>query len=155
MFRDSREAEEQHSMLRFDAPAKPESVGLARDTVRAWLATAPLLIDDAMIVVSELFTNAVRHAGLSEADTVQVMVAREPATVIIEVEDSGPGFDPARIALGGPSIEGGFGLRIVAALSEDWGSGREGSVWARLAWAYPLGLPCAPRASGPGPRPGP
>src|SRR4051794_34018558 len=46
------------------------------------------------LLVTELVTNSMRHAGLSRRDRIEVRawVYREPLRV--EVVDSGPGFDP-------------------------------------------------------------
>ncbi|MFJ6723616.1 SpoIIE family protein phosphatase [Streptomyces sp. NPDC091281] len=130
--------------------------GAARDLVRAalteWRAAgvpgAPdlsdLLAEDAILVVSELVTNAVVHAG-TEVD-VDCRLETAPAAgaagpdgpaVVVEVTDHHPSRAPRD---GAPEAsyetpEYGRGLRLVAALAEAWGvTYRRGtkSVWARL-----------------------
>ncbi|WP_210589636.1 SpoIIE family protein phosphatase [Streptomyces sp. GESEQ-35] len=93
------------------------------------------LADDAVVVVSELVTNAVVHAGTD----VGLVCRLEAATgdLVVEISDHHPSRAP-RDSDGEPSYETpefGRGLRLVAALSEDWGvTYRRGAktVWARL-----------------------
>jgi anti-sigma regulatory factor (Ser/Thr protein kinase) len=94
---------------------------LARDLV----VTAPLA-DDVALVVSELVTNVVRHAG---TDGVVELWARSDE-VRIEVHN-GASAVPQMRATAGP--DGGFGLRIVDRLATAWGHrvSRHGkTVWA-------------------------
>jgi anti-sigma regulatory factor (Ser/Thr protein kinase) len=114
-----------------DAPAA------ARAAVAAWLSpqVADQVLDDAQLLVSELVTNSVRHARLAAGATVRVSVEICDGFVRLEVED------PGDVALGAvaPDREhgGGFGLFLVEALAQRWGSKHEGStcVWAELAIA--------------------
>lgn len=70
------------------------------------------------LLVSELVTNSIRHAGLSAGDPIELKLTSENGQLWTAVRDGGPGFDPAD---GNGSGAGGFGLSILAALSEDWG----------------------------------
>jgi anti-sigma regulatory factor (Ser/Thr protein kinase) len=114
-----------------DAPAA------ARAAVTAWLSpqVADQVLDDAQLLVSELVTNSVRHAQLAAGATVRVSVEICDGFVRLEVED------PGDVALGAvaPDREhgGGFGLFLVEALAQRWGSKHEGTtcVWAELAIA--------------------
>ncbi|MFJ4332722.1 MULTISPECIES: SpoIIE family protein phosphatase [unclassified Streptomyces] len=92
------------------------------------------LAADALVVVSELVTNAVVHAG---TDVEVVLQVEETGTLVVEVAD----HHPSRAPRGGePETpheppEYGRGLRLVAALAEAWGvTYRPGckAVWARL-----------------------
>lgn len=118
--------------------------GLLRAAFQEWTALglpgAERLTDrlahDAMVVLSELVTNAVVHAGTD----VELVCRLEPDTgaVVVEVCDHHPSRPP-RDADGGAACdtpEYGRGLRLVAALSESWGvTYRRGakSVWARMS----------------------
>jgi anti-sigma regulatory factor (Ser/Thr protein kinase) len=114
-----------------DAPAA------ARAAVAAWLSpqVADQVLDDAQLLVSELVTNSVRHAQLAAGATVRVTVEICEGFVRLEVED------PGDVAIGAvaPDREhgGGFGLFLVEALAQRWGSNHDGStcVWAELAIA--------------------
>lgn len=88
------------------------------------------LVDDVVLVVSELVTNAVLHGG----GCTGVEVTTTAAGVRVEVRDASR--EPPM--LGRPS-EGsltGRGLRLVASLSAAWGADAEGAgkvVWADLS----------------------
>jgi anti-sigma regulatory factor (Ser/Thr protein kinase) len=71
---------------------------------------------DAMIVVTELVSNAVRHARRVRGGHIVVTLSREPDCLRIEVRDPGTGFVPTP----GES-DGGWGLPLVDRLSRDWG----------------------------------
>ncbi|WP_108986770.1 ATP-binding SpoIIE family protein phosphatase [Streptomyces coelicoflavus] len=92
------------------------------------------LAADALVVVSELVTNAVVHAG---TDVEVGLRAEATGTLVVEVADR----HPSRAPRGGDHetphepAEYGRGLRLVAALAESWGiTYRPGTktVWARL-----------------------
>jgi anti-sigma regulatory factor (Ser/Thr protein kinase) len=89
------------------------------------------------LLVSELVTNSVRHAGLSPQDPIGVQVNNGSASVRLAVHDGGHGFPfPPREAPVAPLVAGGRGLAIVAALSETWGIDSNSSgctVWCQLA----------------------
>ncbi|MFI9610783.1 SpoIIE family protein phosphatase [Streptomyces sp. NPDC052023] len=118
--------------------------GLLRTAFQEWTALglpgAERLTDrlahDAMVVLSELVTNAVVHAGTD----VELICRLEPDTgaVVVEVCDHHPSRPPrdAEAVPAGETPEYGRGLRLVAALSETWGvTYRRGakSVWARMS----------------------
>jgi anti-sigma regulatory factor (Ser/Thr protein kinase) len=88
----------------------------ARDALHAWMFDAgcsEAVIADALIIVSELVTNAVMHA---DSDSVVIAVL-DDMRLRLEVHDR----DPAGPVAIEPSSAGGFGLAIVAALSDSWG----------------------------------
>ena len=66
------------------------------------------------LLVSELVTNAIRHAGLAAGDPIELELASENGNVWVSVRDGGFGFDPQ-------AARDGFGLSIVGALAEEWG----------------------------------
>ncbi|MGW2894605.1 SpoIIE family protein phosphatase [Streptomyces sp. NPDC001212] len=93
------------------------------------------LAEDALIVVSELVTNAVVHAGTD----VELTCRLEPETgaCVVEVCDHHPSRPLRDHGSGAPheTPEHGRGLRLVATLCEAWGvTYRAGAktVWARL-----------------------
>ena len=126
--------------------AAPAAVRRARHWIAAQLArTDPAeLIDAAVLLVSELVTNAV-HASAAAAGSsggadpgrVELAVARTRDTVRIEVSDSAHGSLPAP---SDPSAddESGRGLQVITALTRQWGcrSVQRGKVvWCELAAA--------------------
>jgi anti-sigma regulatory factor (Ser/Thr protein kinase) len=109
-----------------------------RDTLRAWVVTGADehgLVDDAVLLTSELVTNAVVHAGTP----VQVTCRLAEGAVEVVVSDGHPG----RLVPEAPEHEavpsertGGRGLLLPAALASAWGVayGRASkAVWFRLA----------------------
>ena len=102
---------------------------LARRALRMWLAEVPCpesVKDDVLVVFSELVTNAVRHTGAEfTADA-----TFDDGRLRLTVTDCEP-TPPAVLPHAGPS--GGFGMRLVASLSDGWGwhpLGEGKQVWA-------------------------
>lgn len=115
---------------------EPETPRRARDWLTSFVREAlrgvdpGSLLDDAALVVSELMTNAVR-AGCAQT---RVRLAIDEQHIRIAVTDDSPGLP--RVIDAAPEDESGRGLRLVAALSTDWGvTTANGSkeVWAALA----------------------
>ena len=103
-------------------PGRAEAATRARRAVRSLsgLIKAESL-DDVELVASELVGNSVRHAlrdGFDEA--IGLRIVASPGTIRLEVDDSGPGFEPDVSKPSGLS-QGGRGLFLVAALCERWG----------------------------------
>ncbi|WAZ24506.1 SpoIIE family protein phosphatase [Streptomyces cinnabarinus] len=118
-----------------------------RDTLQGW-GFADIL-DDAVVLTSELVTNAVVHAGTS-AD---VLCLRTDDGVRIEVADRYPERDiPLQgVAddMGSPEREGGRGLQLCRALANRWGvdyTPTHKQVWFRLDLPE---RPVGTRAAGP------
>jgi PAS domain S-box-containing protein len=91
-----------------------------------------LVCGDALIVVSELATNAVRHGGArSEDEELEVHAALLPGALRLEVCDPGVGFEPGGH---GPRADGGYGLHVLDRLATRWGvAGAEPvTVWVEL-----------------------
>ena len=114
-------------------PADLASVATARRFVRRVLADAGLdeLADDGQLATSELVANAVRHAGTGAVLRVDI-----DAEVRIAVEDGHPELRQPVPAGDLEHAESGRGLRIVAAVSSDWGvsvSSAGKVVWFTLA----------------------
>ncbi|MCL3991933.1 SpoIIE family protein phosphatase [Streptomyces lavenduligriseus] len=118
-----------------------------RDTLQGWGFAD--IVDDAVVLTSELVTNAVVHAG-THAD---VLCLRTEDGVRIEVSDRYPErevpLQSAAVSMGSPDREGGRGLQLCAALATRWGvdyTPTHKNVW------FQLNLPERPvgtRAAGP------
>jgi anti-sigma regulatory factor (Ser/Thr protein kinase) len=76
------------------------------------------VIDDAIVVVSELVTNAVRHASPDQDGQVRVEWALDASRLWLRVSDGGRRQLGARVQHG--DAVGGRGLSIVAALADAW-----------------------------------
>jgi PAS domain S-box-containing protein len=118
-----------------------------RDTLQGWGFAD--IVDDAVVLTSELVTNAVVHAGTS-AD---VLCLRSEDGVRIEVADRYPEreipLQSSAINMGSPDREGGRGLQLCAALAGHWGV--EYTPTHKQVW-FQLDLPDRPvgtRTAGP------
>ncbi|WP_461087641.1 SpoIIE family protein phosphatase [Streptomyces deserti] len=118
-----------------------------RDTLQGWGFAD--IVDDAVVLTSELVTNAVVHAGTS-AD---VLCLRSDDGVRIEVADRYPEreipLQASAVNMGSPDREGGRGLQLCAALAGRWGV--EYTPTHKTVW-FQLDLPERPvgtRAAGP------
>ncbi|MHB6908617.1 SpoIIE family protein phosphatase [Streptomyces sp. DB-54] len=126
----------------------------APDAAPGAAAISQELIDQAVLLVSELVTNAVMYAGTDIDVTCRLEYGRKPAqgrghgpaargagrpgpatvAVVLEVSDR----HPSRVVRGGVdarSGEPGYGLQLVSALAESWGvTYRKATktVWFRL-----------------------
>jgi CheY-like chemotaxis protein len=114
-----------------DLPHDPAAAGRARDWVRSALLEWGLdeLVDDALLVVSELVGNAVTHA----ASSCRLSVSRANDSVRIEVTDRGEGTPQPQPQ--DSMAEGGRGLVLIGAMSSAWGvedvpEGKK--VWAEI-----------------------
>ncbi len=91
-------------------------------------------LDESLLVVSELVTNAVRHSGCGGVHTLTVTVDRRNGNLMIAVRDPGLSGGVAQPCGGEHSGPGGWGLYIVDRLSVSWGTERSDGycVWAEL-----------------------
>jgi anti-sigma regulatory factor (Ser/Thr protein kinase) len=100
---------------------RAEQARLARAFVAGALGPGHACVDDAVLLVSELFGNSVRHsASGAPGETVTVAVRTGEGVARVEVTDrSGPGVPG--LAPAGRDAEGGRGLQVVARLAARWG----------------------------------
>jgi uncharacterized protein YjbJ (UPF0337 family)/anti-sigma regulatory factor (Ser/Thr protein kinase) len=98
------------------------------------------VVDEAVLLVSEIVTNSVRHADLDPHDSIRVRVRGSPSMLHVDVIDPGAGFDPA--SLPAPNGQGGWGLWLLDRMATRWGVERDDvtRVWFELA------RPVSPRA---------
>ena len=104
-------------------PARPDQIRHVRSEVGDYL-THCAAREDAVLVVSELATNAVRHTASA---VFTVRAERHGTWVLVEVGDAGGPWVPAQPD-GRP-----HGLDVIAALAHVWGT-RTSSA-GRVAWA--------------------
>lgn len=104
-----------------------------RDTLQGWGYAD--IIDDAVVLTSELVTNAVVHAG-THAD---LLCLRHEDGVRIEVADHYPEreipLQGSLATMGSPDREGGRGLQLCAAIAARWGvdyTPTHKTVWFQL-----------------------
>jgi len=111
--------------------ADPDEIARARRFVADELdGRSANVVDTAVLLVSELATNAVRHVG----SAFTVVVDASLSAVRISVSDAGGGTPRAR-PLDVGSLDG-RGLHIVGSLANEWGvepAGTGKTVWFTLA----------------------
>ena len=119
-------------------PFTASSVGVARrhlvsDLIEAGVCASA--VTDAALVISELLSNAIRHARPLPGANVQVAWAVDDGSVEVPVSDGGAPTWP-RQAQPTVSSLGGRGLDIVEYLARTWGIRTDDgglTVWATLA----------------------
>lgn len=121
------------SRLELQLPHTTESVRRARRTIAAFLEPAELpvsIIDDVLLLVSELVTNAVIHAGSPAVVRLDADIER----IKVAVADRDAGRAPA-VVEPEPFSSSGRGVLLVDRLASRWGvePQRQGKVvWFEL-----------------------
>jgi anti-sigma regulatory factor (Ser/Thr protein kinase) len=108
--------------LELQLPPHPDSASRARHAMselRRHLDDGQL--EDVQLLVSELVTNAVRHARLHSRDVIGLLVELTERALHVEVRDSGPGFEPEDQPRPDPGLPSGWGLFLVEELADRWG----------------------------------
>jgi serine/threonine-protein kinase RsbW len=114
--------------IRLTIPAKPEYITLGRLALTgiARLRAEPLspeLLGDLKLALTEACTNSVRHAYAGGEGLVEILYELHADRLVVEVSDSGGGFDPPAqpaAALSEEELsEGGLGIAIIEALSDE------------------------------------
>lgn len=109
-----------HARRRVDLPSSLTAVRTVRTQLAGFLHECDVqdsVIDDAVVVVSELVTNAVRHAW-PPGGALRVEWTLDSRRLRLQVVDGGrAGIRPG---LHDQGAVGGRGLSIVAALAESW-----------------------------------
>jgi len=120
--------------LAVDLPPHAGSAGVARAWLHTIVDTTTLpdeLVSDATLVLSELVTNAVRHAATDVHVSIEL---HDDVGIHLEVGDDATALP--RVLGCDPNHIGGAGMRIVDQLVASWGVRRVGAgkiVWADLA----------------------
>ena len=122
------------ALVELAIPGGHEAPGTARRALSGALAgrASEALLADALIVVSELVTNAIRHGGAQgNGGEVALDAAFMDGVLRIEVTDPGPGFEPGGH---GPRADGGYGLHLLDRLAARWGVAGASpvTVWVEL-----------------------
>jgi anti-sigma regulatory factor (Ser/Thr protein kinase) len=114
---------------------RPEHVREARKFVARTIGADHPRADTALLLTSELVTNAVTHSksGLP-GGTIELVVAAQAAGLLISVADNGSDATVPTVG-NDPGAENGNGLRLVESLADAWGYLRDPArtaVWFRL-----------------------
>lgn len=133
---------------RFTAPAEDSSVPQVRHGVRALVADLGVPVDDdilygLLVIVSELVTNAVRHAAVLSPE-LGVEVAVGPDWIRVAVEDQHP-YRPKALEAD-HARTGGRGLLLVKTITAEAGGScdvAQTATGGKVVWAA---LPLQPPA---------
>jgi serine/threonine-protein kinase RsbW len=119
-------------------PATPASAALVRHRLAADLSerTIPAtVVDDVILVATELVSNAIRHAEPQAGGQVTVSWELDPAGIIVRVTDGGAASTP-RVRHVNSRDTSGRGLALVEAIATQWGvedTPESTTVWAVVA----------------------
>jgi anti-sigma regulatory factor (Ser/Thr protein kinase) len=118
--------------LSLDVPCDNYAAVTVREALRGTDGIAGSL-SEALLVASELVTNAVQHSGCADDHMLEVCADLRRDRLLISVHDPGISGRPAEPRHPVSGL-GGWGLRIVAQLADRWGSERPNGyrVWAEL-----------------------
>jgi anti-sigma regulatory factor (Ser/Thr protein kinase) len=120
-------------------PGSPDQVARVREFVRLVIGPLPV-VDEAVLLASELATNAVIHTASGQGRAFDVAVSRYPSAVRVEVHDAGSHQVPM-LRPRDHLTEKGRGLGLVSLVADRWGhsddmGGR--SVFFELCWQPPI-----------------
>jgi anti-sigma regulatory factor (Ser/Thr protein kinase) len=102
-------------------PVSPEAASAARHALDdLGDAMSDARLRDVRLLVSEVVTNAVRHADLAAGDAIELVVELNGGALRVEVHDPGGGSVPTAPAPD-PTRPSGWGLYLVAELADRWG----------------------------------
>lgn len=113
--------------MRLRIPARPEYLVLGRLALTGLSRLRPIDPDDLSdlkLALTEACTNSIRHAYAGHCGSVEIEFRIEPESITIEVLDDGGGFELAHSLPDGEPDEGGLGLAIISAVTDEAESGR-------------------------------
>jgi phosphoserine phosphatase RsbU/P len=119
-------------------PRTLEAAGGARGFIRDTLSSRipPVVLDDVVLLTSELAINGVKHVPAAEGDWLDVLV--DQGDDVLKVTVRSPGKDFARGEdLSRPGEVGAWGLHFVGELSSRWGVSPDTdgtAVWFEMDW---------------------
>ncbi|MGA5215074.1 ATP-binding protein [Streptomyces cinereoruber] len=117
-------------------PSEPKHVKTSRQVAASalerWGGIPARVADDAVLIVSELVTNAILHGGVDTHEAVGLRIEDTGNELLIEVTDGNS--QPAQVKAVGGTETGGRGVLLVTRLACEWGTCNENrTTWARLA----------------------
>jgi len=123
--------------IRLCIPAKPEYISLGRLALigLSRLRSFPEdVLADLKLALTEACTNSVRHAYDGGEGMVEIRYELHPDRLVVEVTDTGEGFDHDAVEHeeSDELSEGGLGIAIIQALADELEIGRPNGGGSRL-----------------------
>jgi serine/threonine-protein kinase RsbW len=118
-------------------PAKAEYIVLGRLALTSLSRLRPFSaeeLSDLKLALTEACTNSVQHAYRNGEGIVEIVYELHADRVVVEVTDDGEGFVPSesRPPQTEELIEGGLGIAIIRALSDEFEIGERSGGGSRL-----------------------
>ena len=121
-------------LVRKDVEIGSGAPSAVRELVREVAQGTPIC-EDALLLSSEITTNAVIHGRWNQGDVLTIAIERQPESLAVAV--TGPGL-PKPIQKRRRRSLGGFGLELVASISTNWAmeeiDDEMTRVWFELRW---------------------
>ena len=136
----TRTARTDHAPVHVRVPFAASSVAVARLRLKQWMAengSSRERIEDARVIVSELVTNAVRHARPLPDGNILITWRVEGLELEVAVTDGGAPTFPRKVSAPSTALAG-RGMAIIETLALSWWAERtrsESTVRARLSMA--------------------
>jgi anti-sigma regulatory factor (Ser/Thr protein kinase) len=113
-------------------PVSVTAPAMARSAASPFAQTlGPDRRNDFLLLVSELVTNSVRHAGTIPVDSIDLIIHVDKKRARVEVHDPGPAFELAlRQPL--PTDRSGWGFLLVDKVAQRWGVEKRATT--NVAW---------------------
>lgn len=118
-------------------PGRADQIAHARDFTKRMLGPCRMT-DEAVLLVSELATNALEHTSTADGGQFRVTVCRYATSLLIGVSDNGSAKTPEPGPLD-PESETGRGLGLVELIADRWGycGGEHGrTVWFTIGTGW-------------------
>jgi serine/threonine-protein kinase RsbW len=129
--------------VRLCIPAKPEYISLGRLALTG-LSRLRSFPDDVLadlkLALTEACTNSVRHAYDGGEGVVEILYELHADRLVVEVTDTGEGFEHDELEAGDSDelSEGGLGIAIIQALADELEIGRRNGGGSRLRFVKRL-----------------
>jgi serine/threonine-protein kinase RsbW len=135
--------EGQAHAVRLSIPAKPEYIALGRLALAGLERVRPFpdgVLGDMKLALTEACTNSVQHAYGDGEGIVEIVYELHPDRLVVEVSDSGEGFEPGDSSSQDPDelAESGLGIAIIQALTDELEIGARNGSGSRLRFVKHL-----------------
>lgn len=119
--------------MRVCLPPELGSIGFARTLVReAAQGMESEVVEDAVLLTSELVTNAIQHGG----SRIELVTDTDHEQLVVAVYDDGDAFrsEGGERALPGVTATSGRGLRMVHRVARSWGVDTDDDAHGKTVW---------------------